>query len=136
MLQRQETTKQETSSVLIFGGNPVVGQALKLLLGSIGYDVRYLPRIALDKPGILDGVQLLLCAGRVDPEQRGASASFENLRAVVGIPVLELVSSTRGAQPRKENQIPWPCRMEELKRRIDAALLGGSRPEGRDESDG
>ena len=120
--------KQETTSVLICGGNPVVGKALKLLLRSIGYKASYLPRLASDKPDVLDGAQLLLCAGRVGAEQREASASFESERARVGIPVLELVSSIEEAQNGKENLVPWPCRVEELKRRIDDTLLNRSRP--------
>ncbi len=127
--------KKKTGPVLIFGGNPVVGQALKLLLGSVGCDARYLPRLGSDEPDVLEGVQLLLFAGRVGAEQPEASAQLENAAVMAEIPILELVSSTEETQAGNKRFVLWPCPIEELKRRIDAALLGGYRSkEGRDES--
>jgi hypothetical protein len=43
--------------------------------------------------------------------------------ATAGVPVLELVTvldETRAGQGRR---VPWPCRLEELEREIEAALL-------------
>lgn len=127
----------ELVSLLVFGGSAVVGKALEVLLGRMGYNARYLPHISLDKPDMLDGVQLLLFVGGVGASLRGKSASLvESIRDKVDAPILELVSSTRGARAGKENLVPWPCRMEELKRRIDAALPDSFFSEGRSESYG
>ncbi|MBV9453428.1 MAG: hypothetical protein JOZ19_04815 [Rubrobacter sp.] len=127
----------ELVSLLVFGGSPVVGKALELLLGRMGYHVRYLPQISFDKPDMFDGVQLLLFVGGVGGKSRRTSASLvESVRDKLGVTVLELVSSARGVQAEKENLVPWPCRMEELKRRIDAALPDGYFPEGRSRSYG
>jgi hypothetical protein len=39
--------------------------------------------------------------------------------------VLELVADLEPAGDRGEHQVPWPCRTEELKRRIEGALTAG-----------
>jgi hypothetical protein len=121
----------ERASLLVFGGNPVVGKALQLLLSNLGYDARYMPQISFDKRDMLNGIQLLLFVGAVHAEQRANSASsVESVRDKVDVPILKLASSTRRTQAENEkNLVAWPCRMDELKRRIDAALPDGYFPE-------
>ena len=127
----------EQALLLVFGGNPVVGKALQLLLSDIGYHTRYLPQISFDEPDMLDGVQLLLFVGGVGARPQGNSASLaESIREKVKVPILELVSFSRETQAEKENLVPWPCRIDELKRRIDAVLLNRYHPERRSESYG
>ena len=111
--------------MVVFGEDPIIGRALELLLRSVGYDARFLTEASLDKPGLLDEVQLLLFArGGMDAERRDVSMSF--LKSVLAeVPILELVSYLEGAQAETKNLVPWPCRAEELKRRIEAAYLAG-----------
>ena len=120
-----------SASVIVFGGNPVVGRVLQALLEDLGYQARFLPQDSFDEPGLLDGARLLLLTGGADTESRDTSAALvERVRAKVGgAPILKLTSSMEGGQAEKENLVRWPCRLEELKRRIDALLPGGSRSE-------
>ena len=120
--------------IAVFGADHVVGRALELLLRGAGYSARFVPETSIDdeQPRPLDGVRLLLFTAGLRIEQRQAYATFvENTPDASGVPILELVFSSDGAQARTGNFIPWPCRLEELKRRIEAALLGGSRSEER-----
>lgn len=116
-----------TAVVAIVCGNAIVGRALELLLRSTRFSVRLLNGSYLDKPGCLDGVQLLLLAPGLDPERREALLKLiDNGPSAARIPVLELVDSARAAQVGDGNFISWPCRAEELKREIKTALLARS----------
>ena len=123
---------QEATSVGVFGGDPVIGRALEQLLRSAGYAARFLTEASFEGEEPLDGIQLLLFAGEADADRRAASLSFlESVPTMANIPILELVSSLEGSQGGAGGVFPWPCRVDELSRRIEAALLEGSRPGGR-----
>ena len=112
-------------TVAILGGDSLVGQALKLVLQGADYDVRFLNGAPLDKPAeLLDGVQLVLLTPRLSAKRREMFLSgMRSTPATAGVPVLELVTvldETRAGQGRR---VPWPCRVEELEREIEAALL-------------
>jgi hypothetical protein len=116
-----------TTSVAIIGGDAIVGQALELLLGSADFSARFLSEPSLDELGWLDGVKLLLLAPGLDSERREALLELIDGRPSGSkIPVLELVDSARAAQAGEGNFVSWPCRAEELKRRVTDALLGRS----------
>lgn len=112
-------------------GNPVVGQALVLLLRGPGYDARFLPASSLSEPGSLEGVRLLLLVPtpELSTKRREALlASFRDTPGAAEVLVLELILSFGGSRDRgvrdvSERAVPWPCSTEELKRRIEAALL-------------
>ena len=99
-------TRRKASSVDVFGEDPVIGRALELLLrSSVGYDVRFLAMTSLDKPGQLDGVQLLLFAGRLNAERRDFSMSF--LKSVLpAVPILQSLFSLKGKQAETKNAFP------------------------------
>ncbi len=124
--------------VVVFGGDPAVGRILELLLRGAGYDARFVTDDSLDEPGLFDGVRLLLFfAAGLSPERREASMSlFENAPGLAGLPILELASHSDGAQARMEHLVPWPCPVEELRRRMEAALVGAARLEEREASHG
>jgi hypothetical protein len=111
-------------------GDSIVGQALVLLLRGSGYAAKFLPASFLDEPGALEDVQLLLLTPtpRLSIEQRAAFvASLRDKLQTAEIPVLELAThsgETRKARVRDESWyvVPWPCRIEELERCIEAAL--------------
>jgi len=117
-------------------GDPVVGRALALLLRSSCYDARFLPMSSPNEPRLLEGVELLLLTltPGLSVSRREALLKPLQARAMAsGIPVLELVVSTFKERVGEEKRgaagdgpgrvVSWPCSTEELKRRIDAALI-------------
>ena len=129
-------TLPASAEVVILGGGALVGRALELLLRSADCNVRFLgePSLSrpslhvseLDGPGPLDEVRLLILAP-------GASAGCrEDALALIGartaearIEVLELGDDRQEALFGAWEVLPWPCRTEDLKRRVMAALLEG-----------
>lgn len=119
-----------SATVIVVGGDAVVGQALELLLRGADYGVRFLPERSLIRVppagGALDGARLLLLAPKLSAEGReGVLAWVRASSAAKKIPVLELVDDPDGARDGSGRCfLPWPCRTEDLKRHIDAALTG------------
>jgi len=117
-------------------GDPVVGRLLVLLLGDSGYEVRFLPRSSLNEPATLEGVRLLLLAPTPElSSERRASllALLKYIQESTGLIVLELVTLSEEGQSEEARGeswqlVPWPSRLPELKRRIEAALLAASDP--------
>ena len=119
-------------------GDPVIGWALALLLGGSRYDAKFLDAASLREPGALDGVRLVLltptpCSDRSEVPWAALGNASEG---VAEIPVLRLLSSSertgaQGERNRSVHVVPWPCSTEELKRRIEAALLAASEPQGK-----
>ena len=120
-----------TPRVLAICGDPVVGQALALLLRSPLYDTRFLPTSSLSEPGSLEDVDLLLLTPmwESNAEHREALlASLKGASDTAQIPILELITSsgeTRNGEARvgPQHTVSWPCSTKELERRIQAALL-------------
>ncbi len=123
-----------TPMVLAICGDPVVGQALTLLLRSSLYDTRFLPTSSLSEPGSLEDVHLLLLTPMWESNAERRQAILASLGGASGTaqtPILELTTSSGGtrngeARVRQEHMVPWPCSTEELERRIQAALLADS----------
>jgi hypothetical protein len=116
-----------TSVVAVVSGDTIVGKALQLLLQGAGFSVRFLVGPSFDEPGLLDEVQLLLLAPGLSPKRRDALLELINRRPLAArIPVLELLDNSGATQAEDGHFIPWPCRAEELKRQITAALLARS----------
>ena len=114
-------------------GEPVVGQALTLLLRGSGYTVRFLRTQSFWEPQALKDVRLLVLAPTpgLSTERRNAlRRSLKEISEARSMPVLELVRSGEPGRRREEAEseswhtVPWPCRIEELERRIEAASLG------------
>jgi hypothetical protein len=111
-------------------GDPVVAQALALLLRSSGYDTRILSDSSLDNPKVVKGVNLLLLTPTLNlrsKQRKAFLASLSNVREITKIPVLELVAfpgETREEETRDElwYRLPWPCRTEKLEQWIEATL--------------
>jgi hypothetical protein len=119
-------------TALAIWGDPIVGQALVLLLRGSGYDARFLPASSLDELGALEGVRVLLLAPALQLSTESREAIRASLRDVPGaakkIPVLELIKpfeETReeGARDESWHGAPWPCSIEQLTQRIEAALV-------------
>jgi hypothetical protein len=113
------------TTIAILGGNSVAGRALEALLQGVGYDTRLIEDPPERSPEqLLEGVRLLLLAPTLSAE------SWETLLAEMGstldainIPVLTLSTSLKEALAGGPAFIPWPCRLEDLTRKIETALL-------------
>ena len=116
--------------VAIFDGDPVVREALEVLLQAAGYRTRFL-RIPVGDE--LDEAlpdfhlyHLLLIAPELSAEHRKALLDMTSSQVAPAKipPTLELLPE--GAEPkvRGGRVMPWPCSIEELKRAIEAILLG------------
>ena len=120
--------EQTPNTIAILARDAVAGQALELLLQSAGYNTRLVAETVKDKPAeALDGVELLLLAPTLNAKRReNFLKSMRSMPATAKIPALELITSLNGAQAEQEGQVLWPCRMEDLKEKIEAALLNWS----------
>ena len=113
--------------VLVFGGDATVGRALELLLKSADHDVRFLGESISSESGVLDRAQLLILAPGLSTEVR------KDILALVGsrteeakLPVLELLTDYHEEEQAGTRWfLLWPCRMEELRQQVKAALLEG-----------
>jgi hypothetical protein len=119
-------------------GDPIVGRALVLLLRGFRYEVRFLPAsssFSSIEMGSLEDISLVLVAptpclsaGR----REDLLASLEKEAEAARVPILELVGPSSlgrmrdeedgGTGRRLKRAVPWPCGIEELVRRIEAAL--------------
>lgn len=106
--------------MVVFDGDPVVGRALELLLRTAGYDARYVDHTFMQQPGALDGVRVVLLGPGWSVGSR--EVVVKSARGAAGIPVLEVGPPTDGVAGIPERLVPWPCRTEDLKRRIDAQM--------------
>ena len=117
------------TTVAIWGGNTVAGRALEALLQGVGYETRLIEDPPEGAPEgapeeCLDGVRVLLLAPTLSAESR------ETLLAELGgtlesrdIPVLTLSTGLKEALGDGRASIPWPCRIEDLTKKIEATLL-------------
>ncbi len=116
------------ATVVIFDGDPIVGRALKLLLRTADYSVKYVARDPLERLGTLEGVRVLLLGPGWDIQSREAVVeAVGDAPDPSRISVLELGFPPEGAGLEPERYVPWPCRAEDLKRWVDAALLDESK---------
>jgi hypothetical protein len=122
------------TKVAILGGDPVVGEALEVLLQAAGYRTRFLPESVLDDEllgELLADSQLLLVAPVLSAKRHKALLEMmQGPTTPVNIPVLQLLPANGEQHSQGVRFVLWPCSGEELKRAIDALLLdrGGSDP--------
>lgn len=135
LIGNEKTSRRRSDPIaLAVWGDPIVSQALVLLLRGSGYEARFLPTSSLNEPRALEDVQLLVLtptptlSAKLSAEYREAlSASLGDTPGVAKIPVLELVTSSEetregGARDESWYPVPWPCAIEKLEQQIDAAL--------------
>ena len=112
-------------AVVILDEGSVVARTLELLLQGVGYRVCVAAEVppAEDARGLPGGIRVLLLAPGSGRKLRAAalSAAKDNPR----IPVLELVTTLRPVHDRRVHRVLWPCRTEDLKQKIEGALLAG-----------
>ena len=122
---------QSPNTVAILATDAVAGHALELLLQSAGYNTLFIVETVVDELAeVLDGARLLLIAPPLSSRHR---EDFVNgMRSVpefAQMPVLELITVHDRTRPELEGHVLWPCRMEDLKEKIEAALTNGSHSE-------
>ena len=103
----------------------MAGRALEALLQGVGYDTRLIEDPPESTPEqLLEGVRLLLLAPTLSAESRETLlADMGSTLEAANIPVLTLSTTIKEALGDGPVSIPWPCRLEELTRKIEAALL-------------
>jgi hypothetical protein len=119
-----------STTIAIIGGTAVVGNALSLLLRGHGYEA---DAILEEGDGgvaekLLDGVDVLLLApGPSDALHEAFLESKRSAPETARIPVLTLSThpAEETAKVRGDGSVvvPWPNRIENLTREIEAALL-------------
>ena len=112
-----------TVTVAILSGDPLVGRALELLLEGAGYEVGLLEELdAFRVEDLLQGVDvLLLDRGLSDGRREDFLGALAGTLETATIPVLSLSPGAEGTPAQKDRVVPWPCRMEDLVREIEAA---------------
>ena len=112
-------------TIAILGGNSVSGRALEALLQGVGYDTRLIEDSPERPPEqLLEGVRLLLLAPTLSEESRETLlADMGSTLDAANIPILTLSTILKEAQGEGPVLIPWPCRLEDLTKKIEAALL-------------
>lgn len=118
-----------SATVVVIGGDAVVGQALELLLKDANASVKFVPESLLEEPGSLSDATLLLLAPGLSVERREAIlAPVKGESSAREIPVLELLTSAQTSRGGERHfVVQWPCRPEDLRRQIEIALLAYSR---------
>ena len=113
------------TTIAILGGNSVAGRALEALLQSVGYDTRLIEDPPERSPEqLLEGIRLLLLAPTLSAESRETLlAEMGSTLDAANIPVLTLSTTLKEAPGDGPAFIPWPCRLEVLTKKIEAALL-------------
>ena len=114
-----------TATLAILGGDAVVGRALEALLQGLGYDTLLIEECGTSKPEqLLQGIQLLLAAPTTDTESRERFlAGMRGTPDTAAIPVLTLSTAVDKDLDDGPGLVLWPCRMEDLRSEIEAALL-------------
>jgi hypothetical protein len=105
------------------------------MLRGCRYDAKFISTSSLKELEALGCVQLLILTPKEQLSPRCLKvllAALEDEKVAVDTPVLELVLPRGevyvfpGCEDRFVLEAPWPCRIEELERLIEAALLATS----------
>jgi hypothetical protein len=117
------------AKVAIVGGDPVVGDALEVLLQAAGYRTRFLPESVIGELGeLLADSQLLVVAPVLSAECRKALVEMKLSQTMpLNVPVLELLPANGGHRLPVGDSLLWPCSGQELKDAIAALLLDQGR---------
>ena len=111
------------ATIIVVGGDAIVGHALELLLRGSGYDARSEALSTFDAKGAPLDAELILLAPGLDELGRGTVLTSVDADQRGGnLPVVELVPATT-AWPREGHAfLPWPCRTQDLEREVEVAL--------------
>ena len=121
------------SVTLSVWGDPIVGQALVLLLRGSGYEAKFVPALPSSELPLLKDIHLLVLTPtpQLSAEEREtllASLLRRNTSGTTKLQVLELVVPSEETQEgRMRNAtwhgVPWPCKLETLEQHIEATVF-------------
>ena len=140
-MEREASTDEQASgpNIMVVSGDPFASRILALLLRDCGYGAEFLAIWSLNEPGALEDVQLLVLTptwALLSTEERKALlASLRQMPRDTGLIVMELITLSEERRTEEEAQeelqshekVLWPCRIDELEQRIEAALRTGAR---------
>jgi len=124
---------------MVVSGDPLGSRILELLLRNCGYQAKSLPLASLNEPGALgEDVRLLVLTPTQTLSTKRRKALLASLKEQMQrdreLVVMELITlpDERREEQEEEQELPthkvlWPCRIDELERRIEAALLSVAR---------
>ena len=127
---------ESRTTVAILSCDPLIGRALELLLRGAGYEVRLLEEPDATRVEDLHGGidVLLLDRGLSNGRREDFLGALASTVETATIPVLSLAPGSEGASAGEDRVVPWPCRIEDLVREIEAARtaagVGGEPVEG------
>lgn len=115
---------QDPSRIAILGGNPVATRALEVLLRGVGHEVRLLGEPeAFGVEDLLDGADvLLLGSGLSDEYGEDFLRAMASTPKTAAMPVLSFSPGLKGTLAGVHGLLPWPCRIEDVVREIEAVL--------------
>ena len=120
------------TTVAILSGDLLVGRALELLLQGAGYEVRLLEEPDASRvEDLLGGIDvLILDRGLTNGRREGFLGAMAGTLETATIPVLSLSPGSEGTSAEEDRVVPWPCKIEDLVREIEAArrAAGGGEP--------
>lgn len=124
-------------SGMVISGDPFGSRMLTLLLQNSGYQAKFLPISSLNEPGALEDGQLLVLTptrALTTEDRMALLATLTEVPRDVGLIIIELItlSEERRAEEEAQEELPshkvhWPCRIEELEQRIEAAVRTAAR---------
>ncbi len=141
-MEREASTDEQASgpSSVVVSGDPFGSRILALLLRDSGYRAEFLSIWSLNEPGALEDVQLLVLTptgALLSTEERKALlASLSQMKRDTGLIVIELVTLSEERRTEEEEaqeelqshkKVLWPCRIDKLEQRIEAALRTAAR---------
>ena len=139
-MEREAPTNEQASRPrrMVVSGDPLGSRILALLLRDSGYRAEFMPLWSLNELGVLEDVQVLVLTptrALLSTEERKALwASLREMTRDMGLIVVELISLSeeRHAEGEAQEELPshkvlWPCLIDELEQRIEAALRTAAR---------
>lgn len=109
--------------VAVLGENRTIGRILEVLLGTTGYDARFLVGIGPGELGdLLSDVDLVILPPLPGPRRRKAYLESIAATPAGAVPLLELVRDGEEPYPPAGNVVPWPCSLEILERKVRDAI--------------
>jgi hypothetical protein len=111
-------------TVAIVGTDPVIGRVLESLLQTAGYGTRFVtyPVTSESCNMVADAHVVLLLPGLSNISREGCPISEVSTAAATNIPILELIPEPDEVPSLRSRPVRWPCRLEQLRREIEAAL--------------
>jgi len=131
-----EAASARAAVLVVVPGDSVTGHALTLLLATDAYGAKPVSLASLQDPSgaalLLGEARLVILMPTMSAAQRDGVVELSRRggQGGVPVPVLELGRPPEGSRLLPDYSVPWPCRSEDLQRRIEAALGAATRGAG------